>query len=163
MKYRTFRGMTYGFLGLSLSTIGLCTWMWVNQAKPPAPPVATLPIPATPAKPTVPAPATPVILSLSTPEIRNVLDQFLAEHGDHGDSKAWPDCIPGMPFHATAVRFPDADHQRWFRNDPAKWSQIRLTQFADGRPDEKWLLKDGRTYKREVLDASGKVTQTERF
>ncbi len=70
--------------------------------------------------------------------------------------------LPRAPFRATAIRFPDDAAAQWTSN-PNDWNQIRLDLDRDGTDDEKWLLKNGNTYKREVLDRAGKTVSSEHF
>ncbi len=98
----------------------------------------------------------------TTEEVRGMLEAWLTAHGDRGGQMRMNDILPAAPFKATAIRFPEADAAR-FSNDPRQWSQIRLDLDRDGVDDEKWLLKNGHTYKREVLDAAGRTTVTQYF
>jgi len=92
-------------------------------------------------------------------EIKADVDRWLAEHPDRKGKMREDNILPGKPYRATAVRFPD--------NSPVKnlskenqWSQILI--HADDH-DEKWLLKDGHTYKWEVLDKNKKTIETGYF
>ena len=98
----------------------------------------------------------------TTEEVRRTLEAWLAAHGDRRGQTRMRDILPSAPFEATAIRFPEADAAR-FSDDPRQWSQIRLDLDRDGVDDEKWLLKNGHTYKREVLDAAGRTTVTQYF
>jgi hypothetical protein len=98
----------------------------------------------------------------TTEQVRGMLEAWLTAHGDRGGKMRMNDILPAAPFKATAIRFPDVDAAK-FSNDPRQWSQIRLDLDRDGVDDEKWLLKNGHTYKREVLDAAGRTTVTQYF
>jgi hypothetical protein len=98
----------------------------------------------------------------ATEEVRTLLEGWLATHGDRQGKTRLDDILPNAPFKATAIRFPDADAAK-FSDDPRQWSQIRLDLDRNGVDDEKWLLKNGHTYKREVLDGRGRTTTTEYF
>lgn len=90
------------------------------------------------------------------------MDQWLNTHPDRHGKNKWFDILPNELFRATAIRFPETDASKW-SNNSSQWSQIRLDLNRDGVDDEKWLLKNGHTYKREVLDANGRVIFTEYF
>lgn len=98
----------------------------------------------------------------TTSELRNKVESWLNAHGNRRGRTQWKDIMPDESFRAIAVRFQEADASKW-SNDPDQWSQIRLDLDRDGVDDEKWLLKNGHTYKREVLDRSGCTTKTEYF
>lgn len=118
---------------------------------PPAPPVAVTP----PAQP-------PAQTAMTTAEIKAAVDQWLTANGDRHGRQKLVDIMPDRPFRATAIRFREDDAVK-FSNDPSQWSQIRLDLDRDGTDDEKWLLKNGRTYKRETLDRNGRTKATEYF
>jgi hypothetical protein len=99
---------------------------------------------------------------LTTAQIRDKLARWLDENPDRGSRMKLVNILPDEAFRATAIRFPEADAQKW-SNDTKQWSQLRLDLDRDGVDDEKWLLKNGRLYKREVLDPTGNVTLTEYF
>ncbi len=135
----------------------------VTQAYIPPAPVRA-PDPEPPVRHVAPAAASgPLTASrmYSTDELAAKIEGFLSAHGKNRGRQQWVNCMPEEPFRATAVRFKEADAVKW-SNDPDQWSQVRLDLDRDGRDDEKWLLKNGHTYKREVLGPDGKsVVKTE--
>lgn len=169
MKFKTFRIIAaFVCLGTVLS-LGFCAIKLVSSVanrpktdqtavvtQEPAP-VAVVPsVPV--AAPAVEAPRA----QLTQGEVRMRVEAWLTSHANRGAKGKLVDIMPSEPFRATAIRFPEADAKRW-SNDPSQWSQIKLDLDRDGVDDEKWLLRNGETYKREVLDRSGKVIQTEYF
>ncbi len=100
--------------------------------------------------------------SASTEQIKSAVDQWLASNPDRQGKTKLVDALPSQSFKVTFVRFPDADAVK-FSDNPSQWSQVRIDVNRDGRDDEKWLLKNGRTYKREVIDGSGRVVETKYF
>lgn len=96
-------------------------------------------------------------------QLKGRLDAWLTTHADRQGQTRAHDILPGESFCATAVRFNEESAAR-FSNNPSQWSQIRLDLNRDGTDDEKWLLQNGRTYKREVLDINGhSVIYTQHF
>lgn len=158
MKYATFIKIVY--IGLALAIVGIIVVFLIASAVPetPAPPKATALEPSNAQAPDplqTPAPVP------TTSQIRTALDQWLALNPRTGTMKL-VDILPQEPYKATVLRFPEADAVKW-SNDPNQWSQVRLDLNRDGKDEEKWLLKNGRTYKREILGASGKTITTEYF
>jgi hypothetical protein len=181
MKFRTFRLIA---LFAGLTAVGGLVYLLVAPAKKPAPAVvnSAAPILAPPAPPTPkapppvtspPAPPVPKIPEASVPapapavdaateRIRAKIEQWLTEHPNRQGKMKQVDILPNEPFKATLVRFPEQDAVKW-SNDPSQWSQVRIDLDRDGRDDEKWLLKNGHTYKRETLDPTGRVVGTSYF
>jgi hypothetical protein len=166
MKFRTFRILAV-LAGLT-SVGGLAYLIAAPGRTAPA-----LPQPAAAAQPAAPAPTSPGVLEPSAPErvpaalaptdrIRAKLDQWLTEHPNRQGKTKLVDIFPNEPFRVTLVRFPEQDAVKW-SNDPGQWSQVRIDLNRDGHDDEKWLLKNGRTYKRETLDSTGRVVTTSYF
>ena len=161
MRFRTFR-----IIGL-LVVIGVCISTFaaikslINQR--PAPAAKAIVMPVAPVQVSTPLAVSPQPRqSLSTAQIRSDLDAWLQANPDRQGKTKSMDILSAASFRATAIRFPDDTAGKW-SDDPRQWSQIRLDLDRDGTDDEKWLLKNGHTYKREVLDRSGKVTATEYF
>src|SRR5581483_2341686 len=98
----------------------------------------------------------------TTAELKQKLGKWLADNPDRHGMMRREDILPRENFRATAIRFPQSDAIKWSNND-SQWSQIRIDLDRDGRDDEKWLLKNGGLYKREVLDSNGNTTFTEYF
>lgn len=86
-------------------------------------------------------------------EIRAEVEKWLTDHPDRKGQMRQEDIIPGRRFRATAVRFPDNSPMKKLSKE-TQWSQILIHTDAQ---DEKWLLKDGHTYKWEVLDKNKSV------
>jgi hypothetical protein len=159
MKYRTFRNLVTlgGFAAFAgCITVGVKACSSNEPAATVA--VATpLPTPQSAPPPPPPVQSPPPAQQLTTDEVRALVDDFLAHHSQNRDRKKWENCMPEAPFRATAMKFPAADHARYSSEDQSLWSQIRLDLDRDGIDDEKWLLKNGKTYKRELLDRTGKT------
>lgn len=94
--------------------------------------------------------------------VRKKIERWLTDYPDRKGKNRFEDLLPAESFKATAVRFSENDAVKW-SNDTRQWSQIKLDLNRDGVDDEKWLLKNGHTYKREALDRNGRVTSTEYF
>ena len=163
MKYKTFIRLAAvaGVSGL-LGTAYLVNRAVHASASEPEPLAEPAPAPALP--PAVPSPlpvatapvAAPAAAPPTTTELRATLEAWLETHADrHGEMRA-VDIFPAATYRATAVRFPPADAVR-FSNDPSQWSQIRIDLDRNGVDDEKWLLRNGHTYKREILAADGRT------
>lgn len=167
MRFKTFRMMAATvFLGAVVGT-GMCVRAMSLDAPDARPSIADTPVvppvpPVPPAPPAVPAPAaspSPAV-AIPTSQLRAELESWLSENPDRRGLMRAVDVLPQRPYRVTAVRFPDADARR-FSNDPSQWSQLRIDLDRNGVDDEKWLLRNGRTYKREVLAADGRtVTET---
>jgi hypothetical protein len=111
----------------------------------------------------VPQPVqTQVSRTATTAEIQGKVGTWLSSNKYRHGSKKWEDFLPKESFKATALRFPEADAVKW-SNNQGYWSQIKIDSNRDGIDEEKWLLKNGDLYKREVITASGQVTHTEYF
>jgi len=104
----------------------------------------------------------PKTTALTTEELRMKIEQWLDQYGNRRGKNKLADIMPYEAFRATAIRFPENDAVRW-SNNPNQWSQVKLDLNRDGIDDEKWLLKNGHTYKREILDSNGRVMHTEYF
>ncbi|MBI3633736.1 MAG: hypothetical protein HY226_05615 [Candidatus Vogelbacteria bacterium] len=75
----------------------------------------------------------------------------------------WGDFLPSETFRATALRFKKEDAVK-FSDNEGQWSQIKVAYSKSGPDNEKWLLKNGALYKREILGDDGKtVTYTSYF
>lgn len=162
MKFRTFRiVVTLVILGLLVAAgylfCGRHSSAAPAQAAAVAAPASQSQIPAAPE----PAPAAKP-LPLTDGEVRMKIEQWLSLHPDRQDKMRLVDILSNEPFKATVLRFPEADAKKW-SNDPSQWSQVRIDLNRDGVDDEKWLLKNGGLYKREVLDRNGKSVDTEYF
>jgi hypothetical protein len=156
MRYTTFRtcviGIPLGVIAIAIAVLFLSS----GAPEQPAPATtAVYELPETPDPLQTPAPQPNI------DQIRATLERWLAANPRNGAMKL-VDILPQEPYRATAIRFPEADALKW-SNDPNQWSQVRLDLNRDGTDDEKWLLKNGRTYKREMLSATGKTTSTEYF
>ncbi len=180
MKFRTFRILLL-LAGLT-SVGGLVYWIAspdkpapvVQEAAPPVLPPPPPPAPVQAPKPTPPPPApSPRVVEAPAPppspapdattdRIRAKLEQWLTQHPNRQGQKKLEDIFPNDAFKATMVRFPEPDASKW-SNDPGQWSQVRIDLNRDGHDEEKWLLKNGHTYKRETLDPSGRVLSTSYF
>ncbi|MGH9762149.1 MAG: hypothetical protein ACREDR_16710 [Blastocatellia bacterium] len=95
----------------------------------------------------------------SREEIRAEVEKWLTDHPDRKGQMRQEDILPGRRFRATAVRFPDNSPMKKLSKE-TQWSQILIHSDAQ---DEKWLLKDGHTYKWEVLDKNKNVTESGYF
>ena len=111
-----------------------------------------------------PLPSTGLIFTpaVSTVELKTKLGTWLVTNQYRHGKKQWSDILPHESFKASVLRFKEEDAVK-FSNNPGQWSQIKIDLNRDGVDDEKWLLNNGGLYKREVLDANGKVTYTEWF
>ena len=187
MKFRTFRILL--LLG-GLSAVGGAIYLIASPGKPapaitrsapppalppaPPPPLSTPPprdpdppapppkAPTPPRQPVPPAPPKAPVEETATDRIRAKIEQWLTEHPDRQGKMKLVDILPNESFKATLVRFPDADAVKW-SNDSKQWSQVRIDLNRDGKDEEKWLLKNGHTYKRETLDPTGRVLSTTYF
>lgn len=111
------------------------------------------------------APVVAVTESIKAPtvqELKTAIGEWLVVHADRGDLRQMKDILPGRSYSAKVVRFKEEDAVK-FSDNPSQWSQVRLDLDRDGDDDEKWLLKNGGLYKREVLDSSGRTVSTEYF
>jgi hypothetical protein len=176
MKFRTFRILA---LFAGLTTVGGLGYLIFAPGHapavvqppppslpPPAPPPPALPPPpqqpSAPVVPEPPAPPRPSSTDATTDRIRAKLEQWLTQHPNRQGKTKLEDILPSESFKATMVRFPEPDASKW-SNDPGQWSQVRIDLNRDGHDDEKWLLKNGHTYKRETLDSTGRVVSTQYF
>jgi hypothetical protein len=161
MKYRTFRKLYISATVLIIAGLGwaVCGPSGNDAAKrQPRRESASSPIITPP--PPAPRPALPAYApkaAVTTDFIKTQVDAWLENNQDRRGQMKLVDFLPGAPFRATAIRFQDADAAR-FTSDPRNWSQIRIDRDRSGLDDEKWLLKNGRTYKREVLGPDSKTT-----
>jgi hypothetical protein len=178
MRFKTFIGIIVGVFILVVGAIvvgaGALLLMPMKSPRSSSMPVQAQPVTsqAQPVTATQPAPAAPDPImrppaplaqkKLSTAEIRGKIEKWLTDNPDRKGQEKQVDILPGEPFRATAIRFKEQDAAKW-SNDPKQWSQIKLDLNRDGIDDEKWLLKNGHTYKRETLDPAGNVTSTEYF
>lgn len=128
----------------------------VQQPQPPAyvppPQPAYVPPQQVPAQPT----------QLTADILRLKVEAWLRQNPDRRGQLQVPDILPSEPFRASVIRFKDSDAVKW-SNDSRQWSQIKIDVNRDGVYDEKWLLKNGATYKREILNSAGQTTNTEYF
>jgi hypothetical protein len=168
MKYRTFvRLATLGALGAVATVAGGVVYA-IRQSSDTTPPVVAIPETTSPPVPlaSVPEVVVPVQAAPSQQprvDLRVVIENWLAEYPDRGERMRAEDVFPTQTYRMTAVRFRPEDAVR-FSNDPRQWSQIRIDFDRNGIDDEKWLLRNGHTYKREVLAQDGRtVTSTEWF
>ncbi len=161
IKFRTFRIIVTLVVLAGASGFG---WLFCGRRSPA--PVAAA---ATPAVVVVKAPAavTPppaIVTSTSAATmnaaLRNKLGAWLRDHPDRQGKMKLLDILPGESFKASAIRFKEGDAEKW-SNNASQWSQIRIDLNCDGTDDEKWLLKNGALYKREVIDSSGRVSETQ--
>lgn len=159
MRFRTFRilGLLL-VIGVFISASAGIKYL-LNQR--PARPPATQTAPVAPAPEQV-VPHTSAPEPLSTEGVRAKVEDWLDANPDRNGQMKLVNFLPRAPFRATAIRFPDAEAVKWTSN-PRHWSQIRLDLNRDDTDDEKWLLKNGHTYKREVLDHSGRTISSEHF
>ena len=173
MKYSTFRNLVVlGAVGATVTYFAECNHHPSHRVADPVGVVTQVEptVPQAPANPQQPMHAfqapvqttAPVQPSLSTSQIQSQIEAWLTANPDrHGLMRA-NDVLPQAPFRATAIRFPEDTAGR-FSNNPTQWSQIRLDLNRDGVDDEKWLLRNGHTYKRETLDANGHTLDTYYF
>ena len=98
----------------------------------------------------------------TTEELKKKLSLWLTLNSDRHGLMKKDDILPSESFRATAIRFPQSDAVKWSNKD-SQWSQIKIDLDRNGIDDEKWLLKNGDLYKREVLDTTGKTSLTEYF
>ncbi len=168
MKFKTFRNIAS--VGV-ICAVGIAGWGAVKlfSGGPPsdgriaiqAPTAPTVPVdnpPPAPPAPPVAAPSGPP----SVEELRTKLESWLSVNGDRGGLMQRKDIFPNEPYRINVLRFKEADAAK-FSNDPSQWSQFRIDLNRDGFDDEKWLLKNGHTYKREALDGNGRTVATQYF
>lgn len=165
MKFTTFAKL---FFTGALAVVAFAVYL-IFGAKHSAP-SASVPAPVAVAVPVSVAVAPPVAVSepapsaqsvaLTTGELRTQLEQWLNLHSNREGKDKIADILPNASFRASIVRFPDEVAKQW-SSDPSQWSQIYIDLDRNGMDDEKWLLKNGAIYKREVLDANKKVIKTE--
>lgn len=167
MKYTTFRNMV-AVLGIAAVIGGgaLAIKSFGGSDNPPPThitPVAYVPPPVVQQNPLPPpSPVATNAVRATTEEVRTALEIWLTAYGDRQGQMQRRDVLPNATFKATAIRFKEADAVKWSDNS-SQWSQIRLDLDRDGVDDEKWLLKNGHTYKREMLDGNGRTTSTQYF
>ena len=173
MKFKQFRIVAFvGFVALIvLMRSCMCgrTSAPVQQTYAPVAPVqnvappAQQPAYAQPQYADAQRPQAPVQPAQLTVEVlRSKVEAWLRQNPDRRGQMQMPDILPNEPFRATAIRFKDSDAAKW-SNDSRQWSQIKIDVNRDGIYDEKWLLKNGSTYKRETLNGAGQSTNTEYF
>jgi hypothetical protein len=98
----------------------------------------------------------------TTEELKQKLGLWLTLNSDRHGLMKKENILPNESFRATVIRFPQSDAVKWSNKD-SQWSQIKIDLDRNGLDDEKWLLKNGELYKREVLDSTGKTTFMEYF
>ena len=98
----------------------------------------------------------------STDELKQKLGLWLTLNSDRQGLMKKENILPNESFRATAIRFPQSEAVKW-SNKESQWSQIKIDLDRNGLDDEKWLLKNGELYKREVIDSSGKTAFMEYF
>ena len=154
MKYKTFIRLVSVAGGLLVIVMGYSVGGCLQRT--PSTPVASVQPAA------VPQSVTPTLAprQLTVAEIQVKIEQWLVAHPDRNGRTMLVNILPTEPFRATVIRFSEADAVRWTSN-PNDWSQVRLDLDRDGTDDEKWLLKNGHTYKREVLDRNGRTTSVQ--
>ena len=160
MKFKTFRNIAWlvgicvvggiGWGAIKLFSGGLAPHFSLRGFLPTAPPP--------PAPQPVVGPSGPP----SVNELRAKLESWLSEHGDRAGMMQRKDILPNGSYRITVLRFKEADAVK-FSNDLSQWSQFRIDLDRDGKDDEKWLLKNGHTYKRETLDSNGRTVATQYF
>ena len=171
-SYRTFKIVLaiilISFLGLGACGVRAC-WNSIpastssstqpTQAQPPAqqpvyrPPVQQQPV----------SKATPYVTPTgNTGLIKLKVDAWLAANSDRQGKGKISDIFPNEPYNATVSRFSEPLASKWADN-VKYWSQVRIDHNRDGIDDEKWTLKNGVTYQRELLDPSGNVVKRELF
>ena len=155
MKYKSFMRIIIGVIIIAVIGGGVlitsCVSLVMRNADKPT--VAATPAPISP---TVPQQA----VRATTTELKEKLSKWLDENPDRQGKTRKINILPNESFLATAIRFPQSDAVKWSNKD-SQWSQIKIDLDRNGVDDEKWLLKNGKIYKREVLDAQGKTTFTE--
>jgi len=156
MKFKTFRLIALGLVIGSLLGMAWCVHSCVQST-----PVVSTPAVSVPSATLAPPPP-PTRQSLTIPEVQAKVEGWLSAHPSRHGLMKNVNVMPAELFRATAIRFPEPDASRWTTN-PDDWNQIRLDLDRDGVDDEKWLLKNGHTYKREILDRSGRTVQVEYF
>ena len=170
MQYKTFRGIALvGALGLLVGG-GVCVTHFVNAPSnnPPvivnAPPVVPVPQPQA-YVPAVPIAAQPPIPTVATTnQIRADLEAWLATHSDRQGQMQLNNVLPHAPYCANVLRFADEAAATRNQQQPNQWSMFRIDRDRDGRIDEKWLLRNGHTFKREVFGPDGRsVVETQFF
>lgn len=188
MKFKTFRILVtlgiLGGIGWGVSKLHHSDPPHEQQAAMAQPDPAPMPAPAYVPPPPTPSPAAPVYAAptpapapaaasaaeapaapastLFIATLRGSLEDWLTSNGDRHGLMKQQVIIANAPYQITALRFKEGDAEK-FSNDPSQWSQFRIDFDRDGITDEKWLLKNGHTYKREVLDGNGKTTATQYF
>ena len=151
MRFKTFISLvSFGVLIFSTLVVYSCSRILSSTAAPTVQPAPTANIQPETQRP------------LSVAEIRQKLDGWLRANPDRVGATRSDNILPNERFRANAIRFPPETANRW-SNDERQWSQIRLDLNRDGIEDEKWLLKNGLTWKRETLDPQGKVVETQYF
>ena len=170
MKFRTF-SIIAGILGLGVVGAGgaVCVnYMADAPSDPPA--VATAPVVAPPptqpsyAPLPVPTPAPTVRQVVTTESIRADLEAWLTTHADRQGQMQLNNVLPNAPYCANVLRFADEAAAARNQQGPTQWSMFRIDRDRDGRIDEKWLLRGGHTFKREVFGPDGRtVIETQIF
>lgn len=171
MKYSTFRSLAIvGTLGLLTVGGGVCVTHLANtpSSDPPVvmntPPVAPVqaPQPYVPPAPVALRPSTTTVAT--TEQIRADLETWLTAHPDRQGQMQLNNVLPSASYCANVLRF--ADEAAAMRNQQQlnQWSMFRIDRDRDGRIDEKWLLRNGHTFKREVFGPDGRsVIETQFF
>lgn len=164
MKYRTFIKLVWfsAICAIILLGYGAVRAFGQSSSEPPRPLTAQSTSHEQPPSVAIPQPQPIATQQLTTDEMRVRLEDWLKAHGNRQNAMRLTDILPNEPFKVTVIRFKEEDAVK-FSNDASQWSQFRLDLNRDGIDDEKWLLKNGHTYKRETLDRNGKTVQTEYF
>jgi hypothetical protein len=164
MKYKSFIRIILVIIAVavigSVVIIGGCITLIARHANQPTPVVQNPPPTATPTGGGGGAVQQPT--RATTEELKQKLGLWLTLNSDRHGLMKKENILPNESFRATAIRFPQSDAVKWSNKD-SQWSQIKIDLDRNGLDDEKWLLKNGELYKREVIDSSGKTTFMEYF
>jgi hypothetical protein len=163
MKYRTFRNLFIFILIAVASGLVWCGFRHTEEKTKPSAVARTTRYQVADRAPSPEPSRNASARTLTTLEIKGMLDQWLAAHGNRHGKMRINNILPSAPFLANIIRFEEKDAVR-FSDDPQQWSMIRLDLNRDGIMDEKWLLINGRIAKREVFGSDGKtVIETQYF
>ena len=159
MRYKTFRIVVVCLGILGFGELAKVTY---NALESPAATNTVAPRPSSPVQNSTVQPTYKVVTTPTTADIREAIENWLTQNPDRFGQMKLVNFLPTAPYRATAIRFQETEAAKW-TSDPRQWSQIRLDLNRDGVDDEKWLLKNGHTYKREVIDRQGRTTFSEHF
>lgn len=89
-------------------------------------------------------------------DLPNIVQQWLNNNSNRNNAMKKLNILPNSGAKIDVIHFQDSDVIK-FTADLNQWNQVKVDSNGDGIYDEKWLLKNNKLYKREVLDRLGKT------